>query len=367
MAFNHQSARALSPLLGAPPGTVPNYINPVTRGNEIVVTSIVLTSLAFVFVVTRVLLRLFVKKSFGWDDVFCVCALMFAIARTVIGCIMVDVYGIGRHIWDFIPRISWLRTMMFYVVQKFRYFCYAMMSSTIIYCLTFFFLIAFDCKDEHYTWHFSVTASCIEITTLNIANGALNLATDVVIMIMPLPLIWNLQLQKAQKWGLLAVFSTGIFVCASTLVREIIIVKTDKEVDQSWATVGEITWMKVALLLLPNQCQLTNYCRTVELNVAIICISLPMLSPVYTRIIATKLNMTSLRNLFSLSGRSLSALDSNKSKYPDNSNKDTNPYNDSINLVEMPSKQHNSKHSIRSIEESSQSGPHGHSMLREDV
>ncbi|KAF7904156.1 hypothetical protein EAF00_001490 [Botryotinia globosa] len=92
---------------------------------------------------------------------------------------------------------------MLYVKQKFRYFCYAMMASTFIYCLIVFFLIAFD-------------------------------------------------------------------------LREIIIVKTDKEVDQSWATVGEITWM------------------TVELNAAIICISLPILSPVYTRIVAPKLNMTSL-------------------------------------------------------------------------
>ncbi|TGO50596.1 hypothetical protein BCON_0180g00220 [Botryotinia convoluta] len=216
---------------------------------------------------------------------------------------------------------------MFYVKQKFRYFCYAMMASTVTYCLIFFFLIAFDCKDEYYTWHFSLTASCIEITTLNVANGALNLATDVVIMIMPLPLIWHLQLKRAQKWGLMAIFSTGIFVCASTLVREIIIVKTDKEVDQSWATVGEITWM------------------TVELNVAIICISLPILSPVYTRIMAAKLNMTSLRNLFSLSGRSRSTLNSNKSKSLDSSNKDTSPYNDSVNLVEISSKPYNTKHS----------------------
>jgi hypothetical protein len=82
-----------------------------------------------------------------------------------------------------------------------------MMATTVIYCIAFFFIIAFDCEDEYYMWHFSFTAKCIEITTINAAIGAVNIATDLVIMVMPSPLIWRLQLGKSQEWGLLAVFA----------------------------------------------------------------------------------------------------------------------------------------------------------------
>jgi hypothetical protein len=99
---------------------------------------------------------------------------------------------------------------VFHVKERFRWLCYAMMATTVIYCIIFFFIIAFDCEDEYYTWHFSFTAKCIEITTVTVAIGAVNIATDLIIMVMPLPLIWQLHLGKSQKLGLLAVFGTGL-------------------------------------------------------------------------------------------------------------------------------------------------------------
>lgn len=69
-------ARAIDPLLGAPPGEEPNFINPYSRGQRIVISSIILTSFAFVFVLARVFVKGFITKRFGWDDVFCVAAMV---------------------------------------------------------------------------------------------------------------------------------------------------------------------------------------------------------------------------------------------------------------------------------------------------
>lgn len=65
-----------SPLELAPPGVTPNYIDPVSRGPELVRVSIALVSLAAVFVAMRFIVKIFITKSPAWDDVFSLAALV---------------------------------------------------------------------------------------------------------------------------------------------------------------------------------------------------------------------------------------------------------------------------------------------------
>ena len=41
------------------------------------------------------------------------------------------------------------------------------------------------------------------------AHGVLNLAADLVVVIMPVPLLWRLQLPRHQKIGLVVLFLSG--------------------------------------------------------------------------------------------------------------------------------------------------------------
>lgn len=65
-----------SPLELAPPGVTPNYIDPVSRGPELVRVSIALVSLAAVFVAVRFIVKIFMTKSPAWDDAFSLAALV---------------------------------------------------------------------------------------------------------------------------------------------------------------------------------------------------------------------------------------------------------------------------------------------------
>lgn len=76
MALMQHSRRQVAQLLGAPPGVVPNYIDPYSRGQQIVITGIVLSSVALIFVTARVLVKLVLTKHFGWDDIFALGALV---------------------------------------------------------------------------------------------------------------------------------------------------------------------------------------------------------------------------------------------------------------------------------------------------
>ena len=58
--------------LGAPPGTIPNYVDPQSIGSQVVIPTIVLGILAVFFVLLRVYTKVFISKALRWDDYFSV-------------------------------------------------------------------------------------------------------------------------------------------------------------------------------------------------------------------------------------------------------------------------------------------------------
>jgi hypothetical protein len=71
---------------------------------------------------------------------------------------------------------------------------------------------------------------------------------------------------------------------------------------------------------------------TVELNVAIICISLPMLSPLYTRVLATKFNLSPILRSRTKFG---SAYSETGGDSKERSTSSSSPYNETVDLVNM--------------------------------
>jgi hypothetical protein len=100
---------------------------------------------------------------------------------------------------------------IFKVNRKFRLLCISVMILTVAYCISFILVYAFDCNPEYKTWNANpnIRGTCIPITTVTIVIGAFNIATDTIILVMPIPMILKLQLRLNQKIGLLAIFATG--------------------------------------------------------------------------------------------------------------------------------------------------------------
>lgn len=51
--------------------------------------------------------------------------------------------------------------------------------------------------------------SCINQTALYIATAALGAATDLIILIMPIPMVFGLRMARSQKIGLIFMFALG--------------------------------------------------------------------------------------------------------------------------------------------------------------
>ena len=67
----------------------------------------------------------------------------------------------------------------------------------------------FQCKPISGGWDLAVKAECIEISKLWIVMGSLNVLTDVLLLCLPLPQLWKLQMRRATKLQLISIFSSG--------------------------------------------------------------------------------------------------------------------------------------------------------------
>ena len=74
-----------------------------------------------------------------------------------------------------------------------------------------FFCVLFTCVPVTAQWDVSITdAKCISTRSIWIAGSIVNVMTDIVLLIMPLPYVWNLNAPMAQRLAL-----GGMFVSVS--------------------------------------------------------------------------------------------------------------------------------------------------------
>lgn len=123
----------------------------------------------------------------------------------------------------------------------------------------------FQCSPVEKAFNKSIPETCINNAQFWYANAGFSIATDVVILLIPMPLVYQLQLLRVQKIALIMVFALGGFVVITSCLRvttiDIIANTTDMTYD-----ISSTMW------------------TIIEPNVAVICACLPMVRPVIVRI-----------------------------------------------------------------------------------
>ncbi|OJJ06579.1 hypothetical protein ASPVEDRAFT_154582 [Aspergillus versicolor CBS 583.65] len=76
------------------------------------------------------------------------------------------------------------------------------------------------CQPFAFTWDQSIPGGHCGNQVLSYQiTGALNLVTDLMVLTMPMPYLWKLEMRVSQKIPLMAVFAVGLFVCVATIMR----------------------------------------------------------------------------------------------------------------------------------------------------
>ncbi|MCJ1312337.1 hypothetical protein MMC25_006011 [Agyrium rufum] len=103
----------------------------------------------------------------------------------------------------------------------------ALISITVVATILFFFL---DCRPL-------VSLSCTSQYEGWLGTGTVNILTDVMILSLPIPSVWNLHLPRSTKLALTVLFGMGFLVCIISILR-IISISTINVPDLSYSSVA---------------------------------------------------------------------------------------------------------------------------------
>ncbi|KAI1124380.1 hypothetical protein F5Y10DRAFT_30950 [Nemania abortiva] len=104
--------------------------------------------------------------------------------------------------------------------QRFRHICYAMMGLCVAFWIATFFATAFFCTPVQKKWFLdAVPGHCGNDIALYLSVAISDFVIDIIIISLPLPILWGLQLPVAKKVALTIVFSLGLGIIIITSVR----------------------------------------------------------------------------------------------------------------------------------------------------
>lgn len=262
------------------PGFNPDNLQPWTV--QVIVT---MTVLALFCVVLRIVSRRIREQPLGWDDYMIIFSMSWYLV--VIGFIfaMYD-NGMGLHAdkvkpakivmmakWLLVAEIlyawnlGWTKMsllLMYYRIFHVPYFkkmAWAVGGFVMAWVICITFLFIFICVPVQKLWYPQLPGHCINQVGTWIANASSTIFTDLAILILPIPQIWNLQLRTAEKMGLTFAFGLGFFVVFASAYRTSVLF-TYTNNDPTYTLAPTVGW------------------TVIEISAGIISACLPTLLPV---------------------------------------------------------------------------------------
>ncbi|KFY44065.1 hypothetical protein V495_03648 [Pseudogymnoascus sp. VKM F-4514 (FW-929)] len=256
----------------------------------LVVTSLLFTIIAGILVLTRVITRARIG-IIGIDDYLSLGALCASILFCVVVFQQIK-YGLGtpfatiplenipvfvKCLWGTIPcyNTSLILTKLSIIFQYKRIFttpminrlCNIMLGVLVVYGLWTIVGSIVMCIPVAAFWDESIKGHCMNRLQFWFANAGVNIATDIIIFAIPMPLLKQLQLPKKQKIGLMFVFGFGAFVCVTSIIRLKSLYEISVSPDTALDGVNAGIWSGI------------------EINVALACASLPAIKPLIAKFV----------------------------------------------------------------------------------
>ncbi|KAF5604246.1 integral membrane protein [Fusarium pseudoanthophilum] len=214
-----------------------------SRGAVAIAVMATLSSISLIVVSLRVYARAIMLRNFGVDDACAILACLLTIADACI--IATNVRnGLGSHISTLsgeqisnFLRMFYVSTVVYnvalaviktvFLLQYYRAIPVRQYKKTYIasvvlvtcWSLSQIFLNTFMCWPIASFWDVTIKGTCILNKSSFYVGAAGNILTDILIMVLPIPVLRSLKLGRRQKWILMSVFCLGIFTCLISLVR----------------------------------------------------------------------------------------------------------------------------------------------------
>lgn len=92
--------------------------------------------------------------------------------------------------------------------SKFKYALWVVHAMTAAWLVGILLSVTFMCDPVPRAWETSLPGHCLNTGKLWIGSGVTSLLIDIIILVMPLPMLWNLQMKVTRR-----ILITGVFIC----------------------------------------------------------------------------------------------------------------------------------------------------------
>jgi hypothetical protein len=223
-----------------PPAKGPESKIPIENSNQvsILVTSTLCIVIPAIFVGLRYYVRRTMHRSFDASDLCSFVALIFTIGLHIDMYVMVLLGGFGFHgidiimrfgmdtlvvflkgilafpiLWSFTICLSKLSVLFTYTsvipVRKMKLACYAVGLFIILWNTGGILGALLMCRPFALNWDKTLEGTCGDNQLFYTCLGAINVVAEVVILLLPVPFLYQLQLKMAKKLVVIGLFSVG--------------------------------------------------------------------------------------------------------------------------------------------------------------
>ena len=268
-----------------------------TLAPEIRRLNIAFIAITDTFIISRILVRVFLTKKVALEDYLMVAAGLFATAfsSTAISALQ---YGLGQHVWDLpkerliadvkkVIQSLWICQVMYstalaltklsiiaayhriFPTTTIRRVMYALVALIISVWIVSIFTTIFQCSPITGAWNFELHPKCISIMSVFYFTTAFSILTDVLLVVLPLPLFWKLKLPIREKWIVTVLFGLGLFASVASIMRITVL----HDVQNTDATIGAVPTLNWSVA---------------EVGTGIICACVPCLKPLFKKLLPGK-------------------------------------------------------------------------------
>ncbi|KAI9750249.1 MAG: hypothetical protein M1815_001901 [Lichina confinis] len=263
-----------------------NHFDDDRRG-QVLASTIAVSVLPLIAVIVRFWSRKLKRTPWKQDDYCIVVALVFSFGMMVQVTVATR-YGLGQQAlkagldnvtvffkivyayqltYGFTITLVKACILMFYhrtfVSHGFRRTVWGMAAFILLYFVPFTTAAIFQCRPLRLAWNKTLDGVCIDYVAYFKAASIVNLVTDVLLLVMPLPVVWRLNITPRQKIAVTGIFTLGGFVCVVAGLRIPYVLKISFGGNPTMNSVEGFIW--------------TN----VEVAMSIVCACLPVMRPFF--------------------------------------------------------------------------------------
>lgn len=151
--------------------------------------------------------------------------------------------------------------------RMYRLAVYTVMFLVGAFTISMVFVNAFECKKPSDAWSTEIllqgAGSCTDLHHIYYGQAGFNIASDLAILILPMPVVWNLQMKQQKRLAVIGIFSVGSIACLASIIRIYAL--------YLWSSDPDVPYQGARILLWSQ----------IEINTALISSSIPALKPLF--------------------------------------------------------------------------------------